>query len=122
MDYVSLAPSLVGFISKAFDWVGVAPLVPFAILAIWGRNLASRAWFFVTTLAVSVGLHHLWTTAIVLAEYGRHGALQAHPRDALWQFLRFDVQLYLIPFISLFVGFIIAKHWSKRAVSPSNFS
>jgi hypothetical protein len=53
----------------------------------------------------------------VLLEYLRHGSLQAHSRNALWQFLRFDAQLYVVPLIALFVVFIIAKHWNRHATS-----
>ena len=64
-----------------------------------------------------MGVHHAWTTAVVLLEYLRHGSLQAHPRNALWQFLRIDAQLYVVPLIALLVVFIIAKHWNRHATS-----
>ena len=110
-----LAPSLNGALWVLWEYLRLSPLVPVVVLAIRWRSLHSRMVFFLLALTLSIGVQFLWDAAVASAEYLVVGAMYAHPRTALWAFLRFGAPLYVIPLASLFVVWRLSHQLKEPA-------
>jgi hypothetical protein len=110
-----LAPSLDGALWVLWNYLRLAPLIPLLVLTIRWPSLRSRLEFLLFALAVSIGIQFIWDAAVAAAEYFVFGALSAHARGRLWEFLRFSAPFHLVALISFAAVWRLSRYWQRSA-------